>query len=124
MLKLDSRKVDCIPQKSDSNACRANGFAMAKSFPNVLDSSSALGQLINMVAGRDIQSIEERRSLSFEVVVGFDLLLRIMVMPRGKDFPTAWTDNEDHGLRAGESITHSFDFVEIETVRNKDSDAP
>jgi len=60
ILKLDSRKVNRVPQKSDSNTCRADRFAVAKSLPNVLNSSSIFGQLADMVARRDIQSIKKR----------------------------------------------------------------
>jgi len=52
-------------------------------------------------------------------MVGFD-----MVVTRGTDFTTMWANYEGLGLRAREGTTHSLHLVEIETVRNEDSNAP
>ena len=52
-------------------------------------------------------------------MVGFD-----MVATRGTDFTTMWANYEGLGLRVREGTTHSLHLVEIEPVRNEDSNAP
>lgn len=60
MLEVESRKTSNIPQECDIKACRANRFAVAKSLPNILDSSPILSQVVDMAARGNKQNIKER----------------------------------------------------------------
>src|SRR6266852_3723693 len=99
MLELDSRKTCNIPEECDAKACCADRFAVAKSLPNILDSSPILSQVADMATRGNKDSIKERRALSFEVMVSLDSRpFDVTASSFGMDFTTAWTDYDSLGI--------------------------
>jgi len=125
MLKSDPWETGYIPQERDTNTRCANCFAVAKSLPDVLNSSPVLSQLVDMMARGNKEGIKERRALSFEVMISLDSRpLGITASSLGMDFATVWTNYESLGICAGQRTTHSVYFVEIEIVRDENRDPP